>query len=54
MNKLLCLVCNTTLESKSRHDFQQCTCPNEAFTDGGEDYQRYGAVDLDLVKILDG
>ena len=34
-NSVKCLVCNTILESKHRHDFQQCNCSNGAFVDGG-------------------
>ena len=34
-NSVKCLVCNTILESKYRHDFQQCNCSNKAFVDGG-------------------
>lgn len=51
-NSIKCLVCNTTLESKHRHDFQQCNCSNKAFVDGGLSYERIGAMDLDLIEIL--
>ena len=51
-NSVKCLVCNTILESKHRHDFQQCNCSNKAFVDGGLEYQRTLAVDLDLIEIL--
>ena len=34
-NSVKCLVCNTILESKHRHDFVMCQCPNETFADGG-------------------
>lgn len=53
MNKIQCLKCNTVLISKFRHDFAQCSCDNQTFTDGGEDYQRYGGVDLKQIKILE-
>lgn len=53
MNKVKCLVCNTVLESLFRHDFKQCSCPNQTFTDGGNDYQRIGGKDLKKVLILD-
>ena len=52
MNKVKCGRCNTVLESKSVHDFQQCECPNETFTDGGEEYQRYGGRDLLCIEVL--
>ena len=51
-NAIKCLVCNTILESKHRHDFQQCNCSNKAFVDGGLSYERIGAMDLDLIEIL--
>lgn len=43
-SRMVCLECGTLLESRFRHDFQRCPCPNEAFVDGGDSYGRYGAV----------
>ena len=51
-NSIKCLVCNTTLESKHQHDFQQCNCSNKAFVDGGLSCTRIGAMDLSLIEIL--
>ena len=51
-NSVKCLVCNTILESKYRHDFASCSCPNQAFTDGGLSYNRVGGEDLDLIENL--
>ena len=34
-NSVRCLVCNTILESKYIHNYVQCSCPNQTFTDGG-------------------
>lgn len=51
-NAIKCLVCNTILESKHRHDFQQCNCSNKAFVDGGLSYERLGAMDLSLIENL--
>ena len=51
-NAIKCLVCNTVLESKHRHHYNQCQCSNEAATDGGLIYQRFMAKDLDLVENL--
>ena len=51
-NSVKCLLCNTILESKHRHDFVKCHCPNETACDGGLEYQRTLAVDLDLIEIL--
>lgn len=36
-NSMLCLDCNVEIESKYRHDFQECTCGAIA-VDGGNDY----------------
>lgn len=51
-NAVKCLVCNTILESKYRHNFVTCGCSNETFTDGGLVYQRYSGKDLDKVVSL--
>ena len=51
-NRVLCLSCGETLESKHRHDFVECTCENHTFTDGGTDYIRCGGVDMSLVRVL--
>ena len=49
-NRVKCLGCGVILESKHRHDFQQCDCPNQTFTDGGTDYFRRGGVDMTLLE----
>lgn len=51
-NAVKCLVCNTILESKHRHDFVMCPCPNQTFTDGGLSYNRVGGKDLSLIENL--
>ena len=51
-NAVKCLVCNSVLESRYRHNYVQCRCSNEAATDGGLVYQRILAKDLDLVENL--
>lgn len=51
-NAIKCLECNTVLESKYRHDFSSCSCPNQASTDGGLVYQRISARDLSKVENL--
>ena len=51
-NSVKCLMCNTILESKYRHDYVKCHCPNETACDGGLEYQRIFAMDLDLIEIL--
>ena len=51
-NAIKCLVCDTVLESKYRHHYNQCQCRNEAAVDGGLDYQGISAKDLNLVENL--
>lgn len=51
-NSVKCLMCNTILESKHRHDYVKCHCPNETACDGGLKYQRTLAVDLSLIENL--
>ena len=51
-NSVKCLMCNTILESKHRHDFVMCPCPNETACDGGLEYQRTLAKDLNLIEDL--
>lgn len=51
-NAIKCLQCNTVLESRHRHDYVHCQCSNEAATDGGLDYQRILAMNLDLIENL--
>ncbi|WP_457920780.1 DUF7695 domain-containing protein [Paenibacillus gyeongsangnamensis] len=36
-NVIRCLSCNDTIESKSTHDYQKCSC-GEVSVDGGKDY----------------
>ena len=51
-NSVKCLVCNTILESKHRHDFVTCGCKNQTFTDGGLSYSKVGGKDLSLIENL--
>ena len=51
-NSVKCLICNTILESKHRHDFVMCPCPNQTFADGGLSYNRVGGKDLSLIEKL--
>lgn len=43
-NAARCLLCDTVVESKHRHDFVRCKCGN-LFVDGGHDYLRRGIED---------
>jgi hypothetical protein len=44
-NAARCGYCEDTIESTHRHDFVQCSCEN-IFVDGGKDYLRRGAKDM--------
>ena len=48
-NKAKCLGCGEVLESTSRHDFKMCNCNNQLHVDGGLNYIKRGAVDINLV-----
>lgn len=47
-NRAECAICHDLIESKTRHDFVQCKC-GEIFVDGGTDYIRRGANNLDSI-----
>ena len=49
-NSVKCLECNEVLVSRHRHDYVTCSCPNNAMVDGGNDYGRYGAMDMDKIE----
>lgn len=51
-NAAKCLACGVTVESKHRHDYQTCGCPNDVMVDGGFTYLRGGAVNPSLVENL--
>ena len=51
-NKVKCLNCGEILESKSTHDFQQCSCENQTFVDGGDEYCRIGGKYLNMVRVI--
>jgi hypothetical protein len=46
---VLCLDCGTLLASVSGHDYRTCDCPNFAMIDGGNNYLRCGAMNLDRI-----
>ena len=50
-NKAQCKICKDIIESTHRHDFVRCKC-GEIFVDGGIDYLRRGAGDLDNIIEL--
>lgn len=45
-NRARCKHCDTTIESRHRHDCVLCDC-GRVFLDGGKDYVRYGCRDID-------
>lgn len=47
-NSAKCKKCHDEIESKHRHDFVSCKC-GEIFVDGGKDYFRRGAKDLENI-----
>jgi len=53
MGKVKCLECGKILESKFRHDFQMCDCPQQTFVDGGDSYLRCGGLDFEKIEILE-
>jgi hypothetical protein len=50
-NAVTCWDCKETLVSYHRHDYKTCSCHNEAMVDGGLDYERYGAKNLDNIIL---
>ena len=50
VNKARCRKCNDIIESKFRHDFQQCKC-GAIFVDGGKDYCRRGGDPDNLEEL---
>jgi hypothetical protein len=51
-NAVKCLECNETIISRTRHDYVLCGCPNLAMADGGLDYMRYGAKDMNKIEPI--
>ena len=49
-NSVKCLECNEVLVSRHRHDYVTCGCPNDAMADGGNEYGRYGAMDMNKIE----
>lgn len=51
-NAIKCLKCGDIIESKSVHDFQQCSC-GAAFIDGGHEYVRIGGNLADIETLIE-
>lgn len=47
-NIAACRLCGEIIESKHCHDFVRCLC-GEIFVDGGREYIRRGAMDLNNI-----
>lgn len=52
MSKIQCLECGDVIESLYRHDFRKCDC-GACFLDGGDVYLRYGALDMNKVRVIE-
>jgi hypothetical protein len=52
-NAVKCLECEHTIVSYHVHDYKTCGCPNGAMVDGGTEYGRYGAMDMDRIEKID-
>ena len=50
MSKIKCLNCDMILESIHTYDFHSCDCENRTYIDGGNDYMRFGC--MDITKVL--
>ena len=50
-NRARCKLCNDIVESTHVHDFKQCKC-GEIFVDGGREYLRRGATDMNNIEEL--
>ena len=50
-NVCRCKLCDDVIESRHVHHFVQCKC-GACFTDGGLEYVRRGARDLDQIEDL--
>ena len=52
-NKCKCNLCGDVIESKSVHDFVQCSC-GRIFTDGGKEYIRRGFQEVnDIIDLTE-
>lgn len=51
-NAVRCDVCEVTINSTYVHDYKTCGCENKAMVDGGLDYARYGAVDINKITKI--
>ena len=52
-NATHCKMCGKTIVSYHVHDYKVCGCLNEAMVDGGTEYARYGAADMDMIERIE-
>lgn len=50
-NKAQCLICGEIIESKTVHDYKECSCKSLA-VDGGKEYLKRNFKELDAWKDL--
>lgn len=51
-NSITCLECNEELISYYTHDYKSCNCNNNASIDGGTDYIKFSAKNINNIKFL--
>lgn len=57
-NSIQCNLCGDVIESKSVHDYVECSC-GACYVDGGHDYQRIGFkekgcyTDLSVIEVTE-
>jgi len=57
-NAIQCNLCGDIIESKSVHDYVECSC-GACYVDGGHDYQRIGFkekgcyTDLSVIEVTE-
>ena len=57
-NSIQCNLCGDIIESKSVHDYVECSC-GACYVDGGHDYQRIGFkekgcyTDLSVIEVTE-
>jgi hypothetical protein len=49
---LICLQCGDVITSWYRHHYNVCHCLNATFIDGGDDYCRYGAMEISKTQFV--
>ena len=50
-NRGKCRLCDTVIQSYTRHDFRECAC-GASFVDGGQEYLRRGGQTMELSWVV--